>query len=433
MTTNIWPSYARVQTDGYRITWRQPIQRITFDDGMTRQALTGTHLTRVRDVTVWMTDADRPRFLVWVDGLGAVERFVWTDIDGRHLARIVGGRGGIRWTPDAASRGRWWRAEMAIEGGEGGFFGPFFSLAVADQIWLRNVQVTLQLPASLSSPAGLAYTLTPPPPAGMVLDAGARTLSGTPTAVQQPAEYTWRATDSAGFTDTVTFNIGIGVSIWDAVNAPLGDASHVYFRSRWDGPTGVTIATPFPDAPHREALQIAWIDGARRAGNVAPAMLFGGVDPVPTLYFDEVVVEHPQNVRPDEVTNKINQKTTWQTRESGAIPQRLPTGLVVVEPESWGWGYRLRETASAEWQYLNWFRSIALGSNVVPDHFGAIGIRENAAADAAIVDFVRLQAVARLPTSEAEAALVWTGAGSVVDIEHGVTFLGGVRPTPGSG
>ena len=433
MTTNVWPSYARVQIDGYRITWRQPIQRIVYDDGMVRQALTGRALTRVCEAAVWMTDADRPRFLAWLAGLGPVGEFAWPDIDGRRLMRIVGGRGGIRWTPDAASRGRWWRADMAIEGAEAALLGPVITETVADQVWLRDAPVSLQLPASVSSPAGLVYSLTPAPPAGVVLDAAARTLSGTPTAVQQPTEYTWRATDSAGATDEATFSIGVGVSIWDSASAPLGDASHVYFRSRWDGPTGVTIATPFPDAPHREALQIAFIDGARRAGNVAPAILFGGVDPVPQLFFDELVVEHPQNTGPDESEYKITQKTSWQARESGAIPQRLPAGLFVAAPESWGWGYRLRETPTAEWRYLNWFRSISAGRNLVPDHFGAIGISADDVSDAAVVDFVMLQADARLPASEAEAALVWTGAGSVVDIEHGITYLGGVRPTPGSG
>ena len=55
----------------------------------------------------------------------------------------------------------------------------------------------------------MTYTLSPAAPAGLTLDASARTLTGTPTQAQPATPYTYTATDADGDTATLTFTITV--------------------------------------------------------------------------------------------------------------------------------------------------------------------------------------------------------------------------------
>ena len=503
MTSRIWPPYARIQTDGYRLTWRQPVQRIVFDDGLARQALAGQALTRVRDVTAWILDADRPRFLAWLDRLGPVNQFAWRDIDARREARIVGGRGGIRWTRDAASRGRWWRAEMAIEGLESAFAGPafvgdiddqvllrdsaytirlpasattpaglvyslspapptgialdldartlsgtptaiqapteytwtatdaegrtdtvtftvsvviqlVFEAAISAQIWWRNASVTLQLPAVTSPPTGLTYSLSPAPPAGMVLDLAARTLSGIPSATQIPAEYTWTATDREGETVTETFDVGIGVSIWDAASAPLGDGSHIYYRHTQSSPGATAAGLEGPASD----ISVIYLWGRQRAiadySAALPAWMYEHVPEGQTPYIRWPILEATSDG--DRLLQLGQNPNKFQFLPLWSIPHPNPTLIADI-------GAAVRIGGVDRSESLGALRAI-----------GGIYPRLRAQAAASNGEtFAALRGRAATVGTILGFLIAYIGDDSVVDLEHGITYLGGTRPATGSG
>ena len=67
----------------------------------------------------------------------------------------------------------------------------------------------LALPAATSGDGTLRYHLAPAPPAGLALDAGTRTLAGTPEAAQEETVYTWTARDEDGDEATLTFALTV--------------------------------------------------------------------------------------------------------------------------------------------------------------------------------------------------------------------------------
>ena len=86
----------------------------------------------------------------------------------------------------------------------------FGTETVAAQTWTQNTAIdTLTLPAASGGDAPLAYSLAPNPPAGVVFDAVARTLSGTPSEAQAATVYTYRAIDGDGDEIPLTFTITI--------------------------------------------------------------------------------------------------------------------------------------------------------------------------------------------------------------------------------
>ncbi len=88
---------------------------------------------------------------------------------------------------------------------------PVLSGTVAEQTYLRDQAITpLVLPTATGGTGTLTYTLSPSTlPAGVELDAATRTLSGTPTEVFEPEEFTWKVTDEAGEEDSLTFFIAV--------------------------------------------------------------------------------------------------------------------------------------------------------------------------------------------------------------------------------
>ncbi len=84
----------------------------------------------------------------------------------------------------------------------------FGGLTVGDQDYRVGTPVAdLTLPAATGGDAPLSYSISPALPAGLVFDAAARVLSGTPTVAQGTTIYTYTARDSDGDTAQLTFAI----------------------------------------------------------------------------------------------------------------------------------------------------------------------------------------------------------------------------------
>ncbi len=100
-----------------------------------------------------------------------------------------------------------------VGGGGGGapdLVPDFGTAAVAAQEYTEGAAIpALRLPAATGGDGTLTYRLTPAPPPGLALDAGTRTLSGTPAAAQGPVRYAWTVTDADGDTDVIAFTIEV--------------------------------------------------------------------------------------------------------------------------------------------------------------------------------------------------------------------------------
>ena len=87
---------------------------------------------------------------------------------------------------------------------------PAFEFEVPDRTWREGSAIEpLRLPQLVGGSAGVSYSLTPEPPAGLVLDLAGRTITGTPTTPQSAREYRWAATDPGGDAVTDTFRITV--------------------------------------------------------------------------------------------------------------------------------------------------------------------------------------------------------------------------------
>ena len=87
---------------------------------------------------------------------------------------------------------------------------PAFEFAVPDRTWREGSAIEpLRLPQLVGGSARVSYSLTPEPPAGLVLDLAGRTITGTPTTPQSAREYRWAATEPGGEAVTDTFRITV--------------------------------------------------------------------------------------------------------------------------------------------------------------------------------------------------------------------------------
>ena len=87
---------------------------------------------------------------------------------------------------------------------------PSFASDIADRTYTRGAAITtLTLPLASGGNGALSYSLTPAPPAGLVFDPVARTLSGTPTAAQAATAYAYTAVDADGDVASRGFSIAV--------------------------------------------------------------------------------------------------------------------------------------------------------------------------------------------------------------------------------
>ena len=132
--------------------------------------------------------------------------------------------------------------------------------SVADQSWLKDIEVALTLPAASGGNSPLTYSLSGSPPAGMSFSASTRVLSGTPSATQSAATHTFKVRDSDGdeatevFTITVTNSTPTLSSIADqswlkdievalTLPAATGGDSPLTYSLGGSPPTGMSFST----------------------------------------------------------------------------------------------------------------------------------------------------------------------------------------------
>ena len=141
-----WPDYARIGVDNYRLGWRVPVQRLALDDGLVRQARHGNAMQRTIDLTAHLaSDADRDRFAAWVAQLGDDWILLPAGAGGPEhaprLARIAGGRAGVRWTARSRRGRRAWRAEMQLESPETwisrDLWNPLLPVGASSHVYVR--------------------------------------------------------------------------------------------------------------------------------------------------------------------------------------------------------------------------------------------------------------------------------------------------------
>ncbi len=130
---------------------------------------------------------------------------------------------------------------------------PAFNVEMDDIEWVANRAFEpFALPEASGGNGKLTYMLSPAPPASVTFDPATRTLSGTPTATQDPTLYTWTAVDADGNTDaadaaTLTFTIEVWLEGLDDAafvshaGVPevmlAGEKATVTIRMRNTGPT----------------------------------------------------------------------------------------------------------------------------------------------------------------------------------------------------
>lgn len=89
---------------------------------------------------------------------------------------------------------------------------PSFAEFVTDQTWTVGVAIHLSLPAATGGNPPLTYRLSPDLQSGLTFDAAARTISGTPTAVQSATTYVYSATDDDADTASIQFQASVAAA-----------------------------------------------------------------------------------------------------------------------------------------------------------------------------------------------------------------------------
>ena len=89
---------------------------------------------------------------------------------------------------------------------------PSFAEFVPDQTWTVGVAIHMSLPAATGGNPPLTYGLSPELQAGLTFDAAARTISGTPTAVQSATTYVYSATDDDDDTGSIQFQASVAAA-----------------------------------------------------------------------------------------------------------------------------------------------------------------------------------------------------------------------------
>ena len=137
----------------------------------------------------------------------------------------------------------------------------FLQVGIPDKSYVQNLPIdTEALPAAGGGDGPLTYTVSPPLPAGLVFDAAARQISGTPAAPQPATRYTYTATDSdpvAPDSASLTFIITVQADLAPVFqqvsipnksyvqNLPI-DTETLPAASGGDGPLIYTVSPPLP-------------------------------------------------------------------------------------------------------------------------------------------------------------------------------------------
>jgi len=88
----------------------------------------------------------------------------------------------------------------------------FGSQTIPNYGWLKDTAITdITLPEATGGTGTLTYSLSGTLPNGISFTASSRKLSGTPTAVQSATSHTYKVTDGASKTASITFTISVGL------------------------------------------------------------------------------------------------------------------------------------------------------------------------------------------------------------------------------
>ena len=131
--------------------------------------------------------------------------------------------------------------------------------AIANRTYTRGVAiVALTLPLASGGNGALSYSLSPDPPAGLVFDPAARTLSGTPTVAQAASAYTYTATDADG--DAAARRFGIEVRASVTATTPLVELKVSFGQAKYtvmEGQQADIAVTMSPAADRRVDVPLA--------------------------------------------------------------------------------------------------------------------------------------------------------------------------------
>ena len=108
--------------------------------------------------------------------------------------------------------------------------------APADQTWVKDSAVSLTLPAASNGNTPLTYTLAGSLPTGVSFNASTRVLSGTPTATQNAATYTYKVEDANGDEASDSFTIAVEEDSSPTLSATADQA--------WVTDSAVTLTLP---------------------------------------------------------------------------------------------------------------------------------------------------------------------------------------------
>ena len=96
---------------------------------------------------------------------------------------------------------------------------PLFAELVPNQTWTVGTAVHLSLPAASEGNPPLTYGLSPELPAGLTFDAGARTITGTPTAALPMTGYIYTVTDDDDDTASMQFQVSVVAAFTGALSS----------------------------------------------------------------------------------------------------------------------------------------------------------------------------------------------------------------------
>ena len=112
--------------------------------------------------------------------------------------------------------------------------------SIADQSFMQGMPIAeLMLPEAAGGTPPYAYALTPTPPSGLVFDAAARTLSGTPVEALAPSVHTYKVTDAA----SVSMSLQFTIEVISTVASGDADALPEEFALQGNYPNPFTAAT----------------------------------------------------------------------------------------------------------------------------------------------------------------------------------------------
>ena len=134
---------------------------------------------------------------------------------------------------------------------------PGFAEGVRDQTWTQNSEIEpIVLPQASGGNGELRYTLTPELPAGVSLDEGSRTISGTPTTPHERTRYVYRAIDEDGDVAGVAFSLAVAEDLTPEFTESVEDRNYItdVAIAAWVLPkatsgNGALVYTLTPDLP----------------------------------------------------------------------------------------------------------------------------------------------------------------------------------------